>query len=101
MQIAREHLLGKPKKIGEYEGQPVMELATKGGLHLVVAMKKNGKTETLGTGSHRAIARFIAEKEFPGVKITELEKSEDLPRWLVEKHAPQFVELTERIRALE
>jgi hypothetical protein len=103
MNVSRDQFASRPQEIGTFKGQPVMEVALKGGLHLVFAVKKNGGTETLGTGSHRAVARFVAEKENPDLAITELTKSEDLPKWLVEKLAADegAVEQTRAFRATE
>lgn len=101
MLITKEQLAGKPKKVGEYRGLPVMENSTKGGLHFLFAVKSDGGMETLGMGSHPAIARYVAECEFPEVKITSLEKSEDLPRWIIEREAPAYVNLTMQMRELE
>lgn len=103
MNITQEQLAGSHKKIGELEGMPVMENYTKGGLHFVFAVKKNGSTRILGTGSHKAIARHIAQVENPECTITELSKSEDLPKWLVEKLAKEeaAIELTRALQQVE
>ncbi len=101
MKITTAQLAGKPEKIGELQGRPVMEMATKGGLHLVVTIKKNGTTETLGTGSSRALARYVARKMNPELKVTELAKSEDVPQIALGNAAPEYYSLTRRIRVLE
>ena len=101
MVITKEQLVGAPKKIGSLDGEEVLENSTKGGLHFVFAVRKNGKTETLGMGNHPAVARFIAQKEHPTLQVTSLNKSEDLPKWVCEKEAPQYVALTARMRELE
>jgi hypothetical protein len=103
MNVTKEQLACRPKEIGQYKGLPVMEVNTSGGLYMVFAVRKNGSTETLGTGSHRAIARFVAEREHPEIKITELHKNEDLPRWIVERLAAdeKAVEQTRAFRATE
>lgn len=74
MQIPAEQVAYK-KQIGKLGESPVWELGLKGGLHLVVAAHK-GKTETLGVGPHRAVARHVAKKMKPDLNITELSKSE-------------------------
>lgn len=88
------------KKIGDLEGDPVYEIETKGGLYLDVVMKK-GKSEILSTGSHRAISRHIALKDNPGLTISELSKSEQLPEEVLQMHLPEFLELTRLLRDLE
>lgn len=92
---------GSRKVIGKLEGSPVIELATKGGLHLVVTSRK-GRAETLGAGSHRAIARHIAMKKAPEIEWTELSKAdfwapEDLGLDLV----AQYETMTDAIRKAE
>ncbi len=101
MKIAENQLQGKPQKIGELNGRPVMELATKGGLHLVVTMKKNGDTETLGTGSSRAMARYVAKKMNAELVVTALAKSEEASATALGNDAPAWYSLTRRIRILE
>ncbi len=101
MKITTAQLAGTPEKIGELDGRPVMEMATKGGLHLVVTIKKNGSTETLGTGSSRALARYVARKMNPELKVSALAKSEDAPAVALGNAAPEFFALTRRIRVLE
>lgn len=101
MKITTAQLAGTPEKIGELDGRPVMEMATKGGLHLVVTIKKNGNTETLGTGSSRALARYVARKMNPELKVTELAKSEEAPAQALGNAAPEFFALTRRLRVLE
>lgn len=66
--------LASRKKIGRYEGADVYHLRTKGGYNIVAAAKREG-TKVLGVGPHPAVARFLAEKSFPGLQITELAKS--------------------------
>lgn len=99
--IGNNQLVDQPEEIGSLNGNKVMELTTKGGLYLVVVAKSNGKVETLGTGSHRAIARHIAAKDNPALKIAKLEKSESLPVQVLEANLPEFIELTKRFQELE
>lgn len=63
------------KRIGKIGTQPVFEVGLIGGLHLVV-MPQDGKVKTLGAGSHRAVARFMAKRENEGLEIDELEKGD-------------------------
>lgn len=74
MEIADKHIKEK-RRIGTLHGEPCVEVLTKGGLWLVVC-KKNGRAETLGTGPHRAVSRYIAQKLNPDMVITELSKSD-------------------------
>lgn len=66
------------EQVGRIAGDPVFALGLKGGLHMVVRVKKTArKTETLGAGPHPAVARFIAEKEHPSLVLEKsLRKSE-------------------------
>ena len=65
------------KTIGTLDGHQVIELALKGGYHIVCALR-GPKVDYLGVGPHRAVARFMARKRNAGLKITELSKSEDV-----------------------
>lgn len=85
------------KQIGKLDGDPIIEMATKGGLHLIIASRK-GKAETLGTGSHRAIARHIAEKKEPKIEWTELAKSDQLELSYFQHLLPKWEEITEDFR---
>jgi hypothetical protein len=100
--IPKSEIIGRPKKIGTLGSEPVMELQTIGGLALVF-LAKNGTTQILGVGSHKAIARHIALKENPDIQLTELSKSEDLPPWLIEQLAKSegAAELTAAVRQVE
>lgn len=76
------------KKIGNSNAGPVLEVATKGGWHMVVVGK--GKTfETIGVGPHRGVARFIAQKKEPSMVLDALEKSDvalNIPPIMVERY---------------
>ena len=100
MDITLNQLKNKPKKIGEYEGSPVLQAETKGGLYILMT-KSNGRPKTLGTGSHPAIARHIAERDFPEIKLTELSKSESLDPRTLREEAKRFTTLTRRFQSLE
>jgi hypothetical protein len=95
--ITPNQLKGKPKRVGELDGDPVMEVETKGGLFLLMT-KKNGESKTLGTGSHPATAAHIAERDFPKLKLTELSKSEKLDPYTLRKEAEKFTPLTRRFQ---
>ena len=74
MEIAEKHIKEK-KRIGTLKGEPVIEVLTQGGLWMVVC-KKDNKAQTLGTGPHRAVSRYIAQKLNPDMLLTELSKSD-------------------------
>ena len=76
MNVEMKHIASR-KRIGTLHGQPVTEVLLKGGLHLVTAVKE-GKPRVIGAGPHRAVARWIAEKNEPDVQITELSKDEQV-----------------------
>ncbi len=99
MDISEKHLAYK-KRIGMYKGNPVWELATTGGWHLVVGTKAGGQ-HTFGCGSHRAIARHIARKREASLEITELSKADYVPVEAFEHLLPQYEALTDRFNALE
>jgi hypothetical protein len=94
-QLAYKKQVGKTKK-----GTPVWELATKGGLHLIVKAQ-DGNFETLGTGPHRAIARHIADQHEPEIAWTELSKSDHLDYVVIEPLLPKYEKLTAEMRLLE
>lgn len=88
------------EQIGELNGQDVYEIVTKGGLYLDVVLKKDGKLNVLSTGSHKAIARHIAQKDNPSLKITKLTKSESLPKSILEANLQEFIALTKTLQEL-
>lgn len=85
------------RQIGKLGSDPVWEIATIGGLHLVVAMRK-GKAETLGIGPHRAVARFLAEKREPTLVIHELAKSDYVDPKYFAHLVDDYGQLTLRLR---
>jgi hypothetical protein len=98
--ISNIQIQGK-EQIGELDGNDVYEIVTKGGLYLDVVMKKDGQLSVLSTGSHKAIARHIAQKDNPELKITKLTKSESLPPQILEANLPEFIELTKKMQEME
>jgi hypothetical protein len=102
MNITAEHIASK-KKVGEYKGRPVIEVATTGGLHLIVT-GKGGGIETMGSGPHRAVARYIADKyaraEHDKIHWTDLAKADYVAPEHFADILPAYEELTEKIRAL-
>jgi len=75
----------------------VWEVGTKGGLHLVIAVR-NSKAETLGVGPHRAVARFIAQKKEPKLTLTELSKADHVDEAHFRHLLPKYEALTAEYR---
>jgi hypothetical protein len=100
MNITPNQLKAKPKKIGELDGAPVMQAETKGGLFLIMT-KAGGQPKTLGAGSHPAVARHIAERDFPELKLTELMKNESLEPQVLRTETQRCLPITRRLQALE
>jgi isocitrate lyase len=96
MNITKEQLKYH-KKIGKLNGRAVFELATKGGFHMVVAPKGTG-FETLGTGSHPALARHIAGNREKDIVWTELSKSDWVSPSDFAELIPKYEEITHQIR---
>lgn len=93
MQIRRQDI-GTKKKIGQLDGRPVFEIACKGGYHIICS--PNGpKIDYLGAGPHRAVARFIAKKSRPDMKIDDLSKSD----WVDPEHFQHLVPHWENVTA--
>ncbi len=97
--ITAEHIAYK-KKIGTLRGKPVIEIATTGGLHLLVISKADG-VETIGAGPHKAVARHIAKKKHPEILFSELSKSDWVDPACFQHLLPQWEGTTERIRSLK
>jgi len=68
--------IGSRKKIGKIGDKDAWLLETKGGFCLVAALSNKG-VDVLGCGQHPGIAKFMAEKQHPDLRITELAKSEE------------------------
>jgi hypothetical protein len=101
MHVASNQLKFQPKAIGQMGPNVVLESETKGGLFIVSAAGKNGQLQTLGVGPHRAVARYMAQKDHPAVKITELSKSEVLSKAEIEQMLPKAYELLAKIKEIE
>lgn len=98
MDITSDQIASK-KRVGRIGDMPVIELATTGGLHLIV-VARGGKGEVLGTGPHRAVARFIAKKRESKIEWTELEKSDYVPvECFSADILPRYEALTDSIRS--
>lgn len=98
MNVTSKHIASK-KRIGSLHGSPVVEVRTSGGLYMVVC-QKSGVLQTLGTGPHRAVARFIAEKREPELEITELSKSDWLDQAAIDSVLPKYEALTDRFNEI-
>lgn len=98
MNITSAHIESK-RQIGTLKGRPVVEIATTGGLHLIVTPNGTGVT-TLGAGPHRAVARHIAKKRNPDLQFTMLEKSEDVAIEYFEDVLPQCESLTDHCNSV-
>jgi hypothetical protein len=96
MDISKEQIASK-KTIGQYKGKPVLELVTKGGLHMVIA-HKDGKHEAIGSGPHSAVARHIASKREPDMQLTELSKADYMEPYLYLAMVPEYERLTDLIQ---
>jgi hypothetical protein len=96
--VTERHIASK-KRVGTLDGKPVVELLTTGGLYMIV-MNKNGTVETLGTGPHRAVARFIAKKREPKLVVTELSKSDWLDEAAILSVVPKYEQLADRFNEL-
>ncbi len=99
IKITRKDLQGSPKQVGTLDGKPVFHYATKGGWNMVV-VKKGSSEETLGCGSHKAVAIAIAERN-PNLKLDSLAKSEQMPKAYYEDLLPRWEAITKRIQELE
>lgn len=77
MNIEPKHIASKRRIGTTRDGEPVVEILLKGGLHLVTTLK-DGKPKTIGAGPHRAVARWMAEKNCEGIHIEELSKDEQV-----------------------
>jgi hypothetical protein len=76
------------------EGNPVLYIVSKGGLHAFF-VKKNGQIQSLGAAPHKAIAMWLAEKRDPDVKWNKefLSKSEYERLDLAKSVARRFTEI--------
>lgn len=96
MQIEPNHIAYK-KLVGKLNDKKIFELRTTGGLNMIVVADV-GKSEVLGVGPHRAIARHIAKKKCQDIEWTELSKSDHLEPQYYEHLLPTYEALTEEFR---
>jgi hypothetical protein len=98
MQVTNKQIVSR-EKVGKIGDSSIMAIGLMGGLHLVVKIdEKTKKYETLGTGPHRAVARFLAEKREPKIVWTALSKADHVPEEMFQFCLPKYVKLTERFR---
>lgn len=102
MNIDSKQLASKPRKVGlTKSGKPVMQFATKGGWHMIVAQKGEGSNwETLGVGPHQAVARHIATKRNGDITWTELNKADHVDYAHFEILVPRYEAITNEFRKL-
>ncbi len=89
------------KKVGKLGDAQVMEIGLIGGLHLIAKARPGGKTEILGAGPHRAVARHIAKKRNPEIEFTELNKSDHIEPIFFENLLPRYEGLTDELIKLQ
>jgi len=99
MNLDSNQLDQKPKKVGNLHGKPIFHVRTKGGLHVLV-MQKAGSFEALGTGPHRAVARFIANKHEPDIVWQEMSKSDHVDEAAFAMVLPKYEQITDALRQL-
>lgn len=97
--------INQRKRVGRIGKHAVYHVTCKGGYNLFLTsgqgqgLPKNG---VLGAGPHPAVARFVAQKSFPELQITELSKSwDDLSPQEMRAMLPEARRLTAAIWATE
>lgn len=85
------------RRVGKLGARGVWALKYRGGLHVVAA---DGDAEPLGAGSHRAVARHLAQQRHPDLEWTELSKADHYPLSAFEHLLPEATELTDRLHRL-
>lgn len=86
------------KKVGRIGQAPVWEVGLIGGLRLIAKMGSDGRSEILGAGPHRAVARHIAKKRNSELEYTEIAKSDHVETAYFSDILPAFEELTDKLR---
>lgn len=84
------------KRIGSLDNAPVYEVGLIGGLFLVVK-PKGSSFETLGAGSHKAVARHLAKKLHPKMEVTELSKSEWIDPSTFQHQLPKYENIVNQL----
>lgn len=86
------------KKVGSTseDSKDIYEIGLIGGLHLIV--KADGsKSEIMGAGPHRAVARHIAQQK-EKIDFNDLRKSEEVSVQIFADVLPEYEDLTDRMR---
>jgi hypothetical protein len=105
MNIDAKQLASKPKKVGKWGDRDVLAVATKGGFHVVGAVKAGGAFETLGTGPHPAVARAVANKlvsksNEAAITWTELTKADHVAPEHFSHLLPKYEAITNAMRRM-
>lgn len=74
-QIEKKAIAGKTK-----DGNPIVYIATKGGLHAFFMKDEDGTISSIGAAPHRAIAKFLAGKKADIEWKEDFHKSEELEK---------------------
>jgi hypothetical protein len=88
------------KRIGTSGDKSVFGVGLIGGLHLVVLAKQGG-FETLGAGSHPAVARYLAQRNAPDLKYDELMKGSQPTYADFKDLLPKYELITNQMRELQ
>lgn len=100
MNLTANHIATK-KRIGSLNGRSVIALATTGGLNLIVTAKGEGdEVEVLAAAPHQAIARHLARKKHPNLKIDALEKGDWIDPSCFQHLLPEYEALTAKLNGL-
>ena len=96
------HLAGMPRRVGRLREDDVFHIATRGGLHLMVATDPRlKKARVLGAGPNRALARHLADRAEPSATFDSLEKSEAVAPVLLRHYLPLCARATAGLRAVD
>ena len=82
--------------IGKWGSKTLYGCGTIGGLHMVEARSPDGTKQIIGAGSHRAVARMTAKRQYPEIEFTMLEKSQEIDPRDVEDILPFWLEVVSR-----
>lgn len=92
--------IASKSRIGTARGHSVLVIHMIGGLHLI-ALQKDGGFETLGAGSHSAVARYLAERNCPDIVWDELKKSSEPTYEDFKDILPKYEAITNQMRAIQ
>ena len=93
--------IASKSRIGTARGHSVLAIKMIGGLHLIALNKDAGNWETLGAGSHSAVARYIASRNCPDIVWDELKKSNEPQYDDFKDLLPKYQEITNQMRAIQ